>query len=401
LEFDIMDPKFLHDPFSTYRWLLEEAPVYHSAQYGWWAVSRYDDVTAVLKDHKTFISGQGVGPVRDREPGPRGMLDADPPDHTRMRTLVVRAFTPRMVANFEPRIREIVNILIDDALAKGSLELVDDLSAPLPVWVISEMLGAEPGMWRQIKAWADPQVIRPTPPTPEEEAVMEETATAYKAYIQTLIDARRKERKDDLISALVAAQEDQDKLTDDEIMENALLLLTAGHETTVNLISNAILTLCQWPDQFAKLRARPELAESTVEEVMRYDGPVQSLFRVTTRDVEVAGVTIPNDEQVLVQYGAANRDPRQFPNPDVFDIERSPNRQVGFGLGIHFCLGAPLARLETKIVLEEIVKRFSDLQLDPDNPPVRNDNPIMRGLFKLPLRYEIPEPARLPEPALV
>jgi hypothetical protein len=385
--FEPLSASYLENPYPSYAWLRDHAPVHYAEKQGWWVVSRYHDVLSVLHDHKTFIASKGVGPEIEESPILGQMLDNDPPIHTRLRGLVNRRFTPRGVAGLEPRIRQVVNQLIDDAVERGSFDVVTDFSGLLPVFVITDLFGFEQARWREVKGWSDHLVVS----LAEQPGQADRSAWAQEAlhgYTLDLIAKREREPRDDILSELIAARDQRGEITTEEILGMALMLVVAGHETTTHLIANAAVALIQHPAQEAKLRANPALIPSMVEEVMRWDGPVQGLFRTTAVEAEINGTRIPANQKVLVLYGAANRDERQFPDPDRFDIERSPNRQVGFGIGIHFCLGAPLARLETKIAFEELMRRFPVVQSDPSSPPVRHRNPILRGFDSLSLRLD-------------
>jgi cytochrome P450 len=386
--FDPMSPAFRDDPYPTYAWLRRERPAYHAEgeTESWWTLSRHADVTAALRDHAAFSSAQGIGSERDQT---RMMISTDPPDHTVLRSLVSRAFTPRMIAGLEPRIRQISDDLIDAALARGALDLVRDLAVPLPVTVIAELLGVEPERREDFKRWSDAFVGTGYDGMEREEAQghNDRQMAEFAAYFGAMIEARRHERRDDLISALVAAQEDRRVLSTEDVLWCCLLLLVAGNETTTNLIANATLALTSHPEQMALVEGDRSRIPAMIEEALRYDSPVQGLFRTTTRSVEVAGTTIPADEKVLVLYASANRDETHYPDADRFDIARPPANHVAFGHGIHFCLGAPLARLEGRVAFETLLGRMRDLRPDPERPPVRTNNIIIRGLESFPMLF--------------
>jgi len=384
--FNPLSPEFKQDPYPSYAWLRSEAPVYHDAAFDCWALSRYADVSAALRTWEVFSSAQGIGSGRDNT---RMMISTDPPDHTLLRGLVNKGFTPRMIAGMEPRIQQIADGLLDAVMERGTFDLTRDLAVPLPVTVIAELLGVEPERREDFKRWSDAFIGTGSGDDDasyhaHNDRMMEE----FSAYFGGMVEARRRERRDDLISALVAAQEDRSVLSTQDILWFCLLLLVAGNETTTNLISNAALALSQHPEQMALLRRDPSLIPSMIEEALRYDSPVQGLFRVTTREVEVGGVAIPADERVLILYAAANRDEAEFPEADRFDITRQENNHVAFGYGIHYCLGASLARLEARITWETLLRRTRDLRPDPDRPIVRVDNLIIRGLESFPMLFE-------------
>jgi cytochrome P450 len=350
-------------------------------------LSRYADVSAALRNHQVFSSAQGIGSDREET---RMMISTDPPDHTQLRSLVNKAFTPRMIAGLEPRIRRITDELLDTSLVDGRFDLTGDLAIPLPVTVIAELLGVEPERREDFKRWSDAFIGTGSDSMDREQyqAHNDRAFAEFTAYFGQMVERRRRDRRNDLISALVIAQEDRNALSTEDILWFCLLLLVAGNETTTNLISNSMLALTERPEHLARLTADPGLIPSMVEEALRYDSPVQGLFRTTTRDVAVAGTTIPADRKVLLLYASANRDGAQFPEPDRFDITRSPNNHLAFGYGIHFCLGAPLARLEARVAWETLLRRTRNLRADPDRPPVRVDNIIVRGLESFPMLYD-------------
>ena len=395
LLFNPLDPSFRTNPVATYDRLRTEAPAYRT-QLGGWVLSKYADCQVLLHHSGTSHDPRNSELWRMTHPASgdeelwqqrRSFLFMDPPDHTRLRGLVSKAFTARVIEAMRPRIQEVVDELIERVIEKGSLELIEDIAYPLPVTIISEMLGVPAEDEDVFKGWSKilARSLDPEPfIDPETLRQREEAADEFRAYFTKLIDSRRKDPKDDLLSALVSAEEQGDKLTHDELLSTLILLLIAGHETTVNLIGNGGLALLRNPDQLTKLGEEPRLARSAVEEVLRYDPPVMFTGRTAMEDIELPGVTIAKGESALTLIGAANRDPDQFEAADKFDITRSPNPHLAFGMGIHFCLGAPLARVEGQITLATLAQRLPQMMLETDQPEYR-ENIVLRGLAALPI----------------
>jgi cytochrome P450 len=396
LVFNPFDPEFRKNPYPTYKRLLEEAPVYQSP-IGSTVLSRHRDCEAVLRNQKSWSSDflnatqQGFEPdlelFQDLD---RPFLLMDPPDHTRLRGLVNKAFTPRVVAELRPRIQEIVDELIDAAAAKGSLEVIEDLAYLLPVMVITEMLGVPSASHLQFRAWSAElaAALDPAPMVaPEVMQRQRDAVMAFDGLFRGLIAERRKDPKDDLLSALVAAEESGDKLTEGELLATCRLILVAGHETTVNLIANGVLQLLRHPDQLEVFRGDWELAASVVEEVLRFDPPVQLTGRIAMEDAEFDGVKVPKGHSAICLIGAANRDPERFPEPELFDVRRGDDRHLSFGFGIHFCLGAPLARLEGQIALRTLFQRLVEPSLAPGDLMYK-PNLVLRGLASLPVSFK-------------
>jgi cytochrome P450 len=392
--FNPMDPEFLADPYPTYHRLREEDPVHHSPM-DFWVLTRYEDVAAVLRDPR-FIKEPLVSMVAARfgvsvPPGVGlSMLDRDPPDHTRLRSLVSKAFTPRVVEGLRPRIQKMVDDLITRAQAVGTMDLIEEFAYPIPVNVICEMLGVPVEDHERFKGWSL-DIARGLDSVwlPPESEIPKRSGAARHAigdYMRGLIAERRAAPRGDLLSALIAAEEAGDKLSEDELIATCILLLIAGHETTVNLIGNGTLALLRHPEQLRRLRERPGLITSAVEELLRYDGPVQRTARITSTAVTIGGRTIPKGEMVMPFIGAADRDPSQFPDPDRLDLGRADNRHIAFGWGIHFCLGAPLARVEGQIAIDTLVRRLPRLALVNDEPEHRQSL-TLRGLKALPVTF--------------
>ncbi len=314
------------------------------------------------------------------------MLVVDPPDHTRLRTLVQKAFTPRVVERLRPRIEALVKEALDEAEARGSMDLVADLAYPLPVTVIAELLGVPVEDRSAFRRWSDALVgaLDPVALTDRRSAVLA-ARDALHAYLERVVAERRAAPRDDLISRLVEAEEQGDRLSGPELLAMGVLLLVAGHETTVNLIGNGINALLAHPDQLARLRDEPELIEPAVEELLRYDSPVQLTGRVALEELELGGRRVEPGQMLMLLLGAANRDPRVFAEPERLDLGRDPNPHLAFGRGIHFCLGAPLARLEGQIAIRELVRRFPTLRLA--GTPERRPTVTLRGFASLPLTW--------------
>jgi len=392
--FNPMDPEFLADPYPTYHRLRDEDPVHHSPL-DFWVLTRYEDVAAVLRDPR-FIKEPLVSVVAARfgvtvPPGVGfSMLDRDPPDHTRLRSLVSKAFTPRVVEGLRPRIQKIVDDLITRAEAVGRMDLIEEFAYPIPVNVICEMLGVPIEDHERFKGWSL-DIARGLDSVwlPPESEIPKRSGAARHAigdYMRGLIAERRASPRGDLLSALIAAEEAGDKLSEDELIATCILLLIAGHETTVNLIGNGTLALLRHPEELRRLRETPGLITSAVEELLRYDGPVQRTARITSTEVTIGGRTIGKGEMVMPFIGAADRDPSQFSDPDRLDLGRTDNRHIAFGWGIHFCLGAPLARVEGQIAIDTLVRRLPRLTLVDDEPEHRQSL-TLRGLKALPVTF--------------
>jgi cytochrome P450 len=392
--FNPMDPEFLADPYPTYHRLRMEDPVHYSPL-GFWVLTRYEDVAAVLRDAR-FIKEPLAALVAARfgSEVPRGvglsMLDRDPPDHTRLRSLVSKAFTPRVVEGLRPRIQEIVDGLVARAEAAGTMDVIEEFAYPIPVNVICEMMGVPVEDHERFKGWSldiarglDSIWLPPDSEIPRRSAAARH---AISDYFRELIAQRRASPRGDLLSALIAAEEAGDKLNEEELLATCILILIAGHETTVNLIGNGVLALLRNPEELRRLRATPGLITTAVEELLRYDGPVQRTARVASDEATIGGRTIHKGEMVMPFIGAADRDPAHFPEPDRLDLARADNRHIAFGWGIHFCLGAPLARVEGQIAINTLVRRLPRLALVSDTVEYRQSL-TLRGLKELPVKF--------------
>jgi cytochrome P450 len=387
--FNPWDENFRANPYPHYRPLLAGPPRVLDMGYKLALCARYADVRAILMDHATFSSVLPKGTGFDEQAKIFGdtptMLGSDPPTQTRLRRLVSRDFTPRRIRDLEPRIREIAKDLIEAAERKGEFDVMADLANPLPVMVISDLLGVPPEEYQQFKNWSD-KIIEadntlPGMPIPDE---IKNAFTELRSYFVEEITRRRKNPGPDLVSALVAAHDESEALNADELLQFLVLLLLAGNETTTNLIGNGMLALGRNPDSMAALRSKPELIRGAIEEMLRYDGPVQATFRTATKDTVVGGTSIAAGMGAFVIIAAANRDPAQFKDPEKFDITRAPNDHVAFGEGIHFCIGAPLARMEGSIAIGIALERFPHLRLkNPDAPVTYKGSYALRGLSRL------------------
>jgi len=392
-------PEVHANPYPMYARLRAEDPVHWSALMEAWVLTRYDDVVAVLTDSRFSADRRQARnrfadeiARREEEFGPFGrtrtMLTSDPPEHTRLRRLVSKAFTPRMVEGLRPRIQEIVDELLDAVAQNGRMDVIRDLAYPLPVIVIAEMLGVPPEHRDQFKHWSDEIVgVLGGPLVPQETLERSRVAVHELAeYLRGVIVERRREPREDLVSGLIAAEEQGQILSEDEMLATAMLLLVAGNETTTNLIGNGMLSLLRNPDEMERLCADPSQVPTAVEELLRYDGPVQATGRVAMEDLEIGGQKVTKGQAVLTVLGAANRDPAQFGKPDELDLDRQPNEHVAFGDGIHFCLGAPLARAEGQIAFETLLRRFAHPRLETDNLQWGGSF-ILRGLKSLPIVF--------------
>jgi hypothetical protein len=379
---------FHDDPYPVYAALRSQAPVYRNDALDFFALSRHADVLAGFKDSARFSSGSGVS-LDPASWGPAAQvamsfLAMDPPQHTRMRALVSRGFTPRRVAALEPRIRQIAVAHLDACAGRDRIDVVDDLAGKLPMDVVSEMLGVPAADRAELRRSADLLVHREEGrrDVPKEGVL---AFAAIRAYFTDLIEDRRRRPGDDLLSALLGADLDGDRLGDADILSFCNLMIVAGNETTTKLIANALYWLWRHPDQRALVRADPRLVPGWIEETLRYDNSSQILARVLTREVSVRGVRMPKGSRVLLLVGSANRDEEMFAQPDAYDIRRDTSEMLSFGRGAHFCMGAALARLEACVALEEWWRRHPDYEVDPDGA-VRVHSVNVRGFAHLPVK---------------
>ncbi len=364
--FDVASPEVLRNPYALFAQLRRASPVSRLMPMGFMGVSRYQDVLRVLQNSKHFSNSGYTAAIPPEMRGPEGVevsiVHSDPPRHGKLRGLVTKAFTPRTVSELEPRIRQIAHELVDAVASKGEFDMVQDVTIPLPMIVIAELLGVEPERRRDFKRWTGDLVSAFSMITSDNAARVMASAQEFYAYFGRVLGERRREPREDLISLLVQAEVDGARLTSKELLSFVNTLLIAGNETTTGLIGNTLVALTNHPEVLAEVRANPSLIPNLVEEVLRYESPEQCIFRQTTADVEVDGELIPQGAVVLPLLASANRDESRFPDPDRFDIHRDTKGHLAFGMGIHFCLGAPLARLETKVLLEVMLSRLEDIQ---------------------------------------
>ena len=404
--YDLYSHDFRVSTHETYARMRKESPAHLQpgldGKTPIWFVTRYDEVVAVLTDNERFV----LDPTLALTPAEIAALEAeitfapddrvnenllskDGDDHRRLRRLVTKAFTPRMVEQLRPRILQIADELIDRVAARGNMELVDDFAFPLPITVIAELLGIPIVDQQRFREWSNTFVLPPITPELQEQALRH--TEEFVAYLDDLFATRRAAPTDDLVSALVQAEDHGDHLSENELYSMVVLLIVAGHETTVSLITNAMHALLSNPDQLAELRADPTLMPSAVEELLRYDSPVErTITRWTAADVELGGKAIGRGELVVAVVGSANRDGAQFPDADTLDLHREVGKHVGFGRGPHYCLGAPLARLETEIALSTLLERLPNLRLAiAEEDLYWRPIPIFRSLASLPVVWAI------------
>ncbi|MBI2913962.1 MAG: cytochrome P450 [Chloroflexi bacterium] len=407
VQFNPLAPEVHANPYPLYRRMREEDPIHWSEMMESWILTRYQDVVFVLTDPRFSADRRQarnrfaqMAQQQDQEFGPLGrtqtMLGADPPLHTRLRRLVSKAFTPRAVENLRPRIQEIVDELLEPCQRSGHLEIIHDLAYPLPVIVIAEMLGVAPEHRAEFKRWSGDLVATLGGPftPPEVLARARQSIGELAEYLRRVIAERRRQPRSDLISGLIAAEEQGQVLSEDEILASATLLLVAGNETTTNLIGTGMLALLRNPDQLRRLQEDPSLGQPAVEELLRYAGPVHATARVAKEALEIGGRAVNEGQVVMTILGAANRDPAQFPDPDTLDIARSPNEHVAFGDGIHFCLGAPLARAEAQTAIGTLLQRLPNLRLEVAEPEWGGTF-VIRGVKGLPVSFSSPPDRRV------
>jgi cytochrome P450 len=382
---DLFSDEGRRNPYPFYAHLQAGTPLLRvPPPFDAWMVFDYDTVKWILNDHQTFSS---------RVPAPQWFIFFDPPEHAKLRALVSRAFTPKTIADLEPAIRNLARELLDAATERQEMDFAEDYSVPLAMKVIAGMIGIPREEWVRYRQWSDVIMRLSYSRSGGEEAERSladfiRATEEMNAYLTEMIEQRRESGQDDLLTRLIHAEVDGQKLTQREILGFFQLLVVGGQETTANLINNAIICLLEHPDQLASLRAKPELLPSTIEEVLRYRSPFQWTMRTPRRDAEVHGQIIPAGQLVLPMIGAANRDPQKFRDAQAFDIARDPNPHIAFGHGIHFCIGAALARMEARIALSEFLGRVPDFDFASDQPWEPRKALNVHGPARLPIRFQ-------------
>jgi len=396
---NLASAQFKEDAYEIYKESRKKQPILfvNQVEIGKeWLITRYEDALPLLKDNRlkkdwTNVFSQDIKnmylSVDNSDHLTTHMLNSDPPNHSRLRSLVQKAFTPKMIAQLDKRIERIADDLISDIERKGTLNLVDDYSFPLPIIVISEMLGIPKEDQAKFRIWS--HAVIASPETPEEIKETEKQLSEFITYLQYLVDIKRKEPKEDLVSALILAESEGHKLSARELYSMIMLLIVAGHETTVNLITNTVLALLENPNQLQLLKDNPKLIDSAIEEGLRYYSPVEvTTARWAAEPFQIHDRTIEKGDMVVIALASANRDETVFENPEVFDITRENNRHIAFGHGSHFCLGAPLARLEAKIAITNLFNRMPELKIKGNREEIKwQGNYLMRSLEELPLTF--------------
>ncbi len=399
LTYNPLDRRLYEDPYTIYRRLRESDPVHRTWIMDGYVFTRYEDVLAVLHDAR-FSADERNTPnfekfvERARKRGDMGpeeqftpsMLRTDPPDHTRLRRLVSKAFTPSAIARLEPKIRALVHEMLDEVAPKGRMDVIQDIGIPLPVIMIAELIGVPREDRERFRHWSSEAVRSIGFSFEEDDQAAQKAGQELRAYFGKIAEERRREPRDDLMSGLLEAEEEGDRLSSDEVYATLELLLIAGNETTTNLIGNGMLALLRHPDQYERLHRDPSLLDSALEELLRYDPPVQATSRIAKEDVEIGGVTLRKGQNAMIVIGAANRDPEVFPDPDALDLGRTDNNHLAFGHGVHFCLGSHLARMEARFAIGALVERFPNMKLEVDEPKFKR-NLILRGMESLPVRF--------------
>ncbi|CAM4222982.1 cytochrome P450 family protein [Bacillus paramycoides] len=399
-ESQLSSPIFKQEAYDIYKELREFHPVYplsSGKKSQSWLITRYEDATSLLKDAKLMKNIENVFKneeevevpisLENRELLRNHMLNSDPPDHNRLRSLAQKAFTPKMIIQLEDQIQSIADTLLSKVEQNNFINLVSDYAFPLPIMVISEMLGVPLEDQHKFRVWS--QAIISTPHTLEDMKKNNQKLGEFAEYIQYLVSKKREQPADDLISALIKAESEGTKLNASELYSTITLLIVAGHETTVNLITNMTLALLEYPAQLQKLRQNPDLIDSAIEEALRFYSPVElTTLRWTAEPFTMHGQDIQSKDRIIISVASSNRDERIFPDADVFDITRKNNRHIAFGHGSHFCLGAPLARLEAKIAIFTLLHHLPNMQIQGEREQIKwKENYLMRSLEELPLKF--------------
>lgn len=395
--FNPLAPEMRTDPYPFYRRLREKNPIHRSYPASGWVLSRYDDILTVLSD-RSFSSDERnwrryprlrarmarAGLPDQYETGITSMLRIDPPDHTRLRTIVSKAFSPRAIERMRPRIEAVVDELLDGLAGRGEIDLMRDFASPLPVVIIAEMLGVPIADRERFRHWSNEAVRLLGDGTNDDRRRALGAIAEMQRWLEAEVEARRREPRDDLLSSLVAAEEAGERLATTELFATCLLLLVAGNETTTNLVGNGVIALVRHPEQLNLLQREPERIPAAIEELLRYDSPVQLTSRLVLEDRTLQNCRLRHGDQIVLLLGAGNRDPNRFSDPDRLDIRRQDVRPLSFGHGIHYCLGAQLARLEAAIALDRLLQRHPEVRFGRDDI-VWGDNTVLRGPRVLPL----------------
>lgn len=394
---NLLRPEIRANPYPLYHQIRATDPVHWDEPMGFWVLTGYSDIVAALRDSR-FSKAQGMATALNRmeEPGrttarplyrmfSKQMLYADAPYHTKLRGLVNKAFTPRIVERMRAHIEQIIDELLDGVQKDGRMDVIRQFAYPLPMTVISEMLGFPAAERDQFKKWSDDfmAILGVVRQAPERMQQARQSLIQFSDYLSLMQAEYHLQPRDDLLGALFTVEEEGQMLDHEELVANSLLLLAAGHETTTNLIGNGLLALLRHPDEMQKLKDNPALISTASEELLRYDNLVQIVWRMATEEIELDGRQIGPGQLVNLMIGAANRDPAQFPEPDRLDLTRFENRHIGFGLGIHFCLGAALARLEGQLAINALLRRLPNLRFETETLEWQAENPIFRGLKSL------------------
>jgi len=399
----LVSPEFLQDPYPLLHQMREQEPIYWSDSIGGWILTRYDDIMATFKDTESFSNEGRLGKAVEYLPpekrakykpfedhyATKGLLHSDPPDHTRMRNVIVKDFTPNVVEQMRPNIQSVVNHLIEEAEKNGGMDVVPEFASALPVGVIAEILGVPRADRHLFKRWTDMILGFQGVNKPSEGDLTraQDGLQEIRPYLTNMIEERRKQPRKDLMSKFVTAMTDEGRISESELINTCVTLFTAGHETTLSLISSTIYTLLSHPEQLALLRKNPDLLKSTIEESLRFESPVSRQTRLMKQDASLNGKALKKGQLVFQMLNAANRDPAYFKDPDTFNIRRENNRHIAFGFGPHFCIGATLARTEAFIAVGTLIQRFPNLRLVDAKPDWDSEKRNSRVLNKLAVKF--------------